>query len=397
MSAAPDPLPLSLYVHLPWCVRKCPYCDFNSHGVGTETVADQAYVDALIRDLQFDLPLLHGRRFQTVFFGGGTPSLFSAAALERLFDFLSRNDRLAPDAEITLEANPGTAEARRFADYRRLGVNRLSLGMQSLNDASLVALGRIHDSAGALHAAELASAAGFGEINMDLMYGLPGQVQESAMDDLRRLIALRPTHISWYQLTIEPNTAFHARPPALPDDDAIWDMHVHGQALLEAAGFGQYEVSAWAAPGHECRHNINYWEFGDYLGIGAGAHGKLTDPGNGKIIRYARHRLPERYMQLAGTPAAIVRRYELEAPDLIIEFMLNACRLSRGFPIGLFTERTGLAPEVLALGLRRAGELGLLKLNRERAEPTELGRRHLNDLLQLFLPEETALCASAQR
>ena len=215
------------------------------------------------------------------------------------------------------------------------------------------------------------------------------------MDDLRRLLALRPTHVSWYQLTIEPNTAFHARPPVLPDDDTLWEMHEQGQGPLETAGFQQYEVSAWAAPGHECRHNINYWEFGDYLGIGAGAHGKLTDPDSGKVIRYARHRLPERYMQMAGTAGAVVRRQELTAPDLVIEFMLNACRLTRGFPFSLFAGRTGLAPEALAPGLARARSLGLLEYNEESAQPTEFGRRHLNDLLQLFLPEETGLRASA--
>ena len=394
MSLASDPS-LSLYVHLPWCVRKCPYCDFNSHGVGREAIADHTYVAALIRDLESDLPLLHSRRFQSVFFGGGTPSLFSAAALQRLFAVLERNDCLGPDAEITLEANPGSAEAGRFADYRALGINRISLGVQSLNDESLVTLGRIHDSADAIRAAGLALAAGFAEINMDMMYGLPGQTPESAMDDLRRLLALRPTHVSWYQLTIEPNTAFHAHPPVLPDDDTIWEMHVQGRALLETAGFRQYEVSAWAAPGHECRHNINYWEFGDYLGVGAGAHGKLTDVERGTVSRHTRHRLPERYMQLAGTPAAVVRRQDLAAPDLIIEFMLNACRLTRGFPLSLFTDRTGLAPDALGPGLARARRLGLLEWNGESAKPTELGRRHLNDLLQLFLPEETDLRASA--
>ena len=397
MNARLELPPLSLYVHLPWCVRKCPYCDFNSHGIGTRAIPDQAYADALIRDLEHDLPRWRGRRFQTIFFGGGTPSLFSADAIGRLLDVLVRNDAIAPGAEVTLEANPGTAEAQRFAGYRGLGINRLSLGMQSLDDASLKSLGRIHDSAEAIRAAEWAHATGFTGINMDLMYGLPGQTGAAAVEDLRRLLALRPTHVSWYQLTIEPNTAFYSEPPRLPDEDAIWDMHVRGQQLLSAAGFRQYEVSAWAAPGHECRHNLNYWEYGDYLGIGAGAHGKLTDVERGTVTRHVRHRLPERYMQLAGTPASVARRQELAASDLVIEFMLNACRLSRGFALSLFTARTGLDPEALAPGLRRAVELGLLVPGDGRVQPTELGRRHLNDLLQLFLPEEQDLRAMAQR
>ncbi|MBI2993437.1 MAG: radical SAM family heme chaperone HemW [Gammaproteobacteria bacterium] len=392
-----QPPPVSLYVHLPWCVRKCPYCDFNSHGIGPGAVPDRAYLDALIRDVEQELPQLHGRRFQTIFFGGGTPSLFPAGAIGRLLEVLARHDAVAPGAEITLEANPGTAEARRFAGYHGLGINRLSLGMQSLDDASLRSLGRIHDSAEAIRAAAIAHAAGFTRINMDLMHGLPAQTPAAAMDDLRRLVALRPTHVSWYELTIEPNTAFYSAPPRLPDEDTIWDMRVLGQQQLRDAGFRQYEVSAWAAPGHECRHNINYWEFGDYLGIGAGAHGKLTDVERGTITRHARHRLPERYMKLAGTPAVVVRRQELAASDRVIEFMLNACRLTEGFALALFTARTGLDAEALAPGLRQAADRGLLAQGAGRVQPTEFGRCHLNDLLQWFLPEDRRVRATVQR
>ena len=373
--------PLSLYLHFPWCVRKCPYCDFNSHQAGDE-IPETAYIDALIRDLDQALP--GDRRVVSVFLGGGTPSLFSAAAVERLLTAVRRRLNLARDAEITLEANPGTAEAGRFAGYRRAGINRLSLGVQSLTDASLAALGRIHNAAEARRAVALAGSAGFDNLNIDIMYGLPHQESAAAMRDLDAVLELSPAHLSWYQLTLEPNTVFYSRPPSLPDDDRVAEMQERGEALLSANGYRRYEVSAWARPGSEARHNLNYWEFGDYLGLGAGAHSKLTDPATGRVTRYSKLRFPGRYLETAGSDAAVTGKRVLGDDDLILEFMMNALRLPRGFDAALFEQRTGLSLEEVEEKLCRAEQAGLLSTAGGRIVPTARGSRFLNDLLLCF-------------
>ncbi len=396
---APLP-PLSLYVHFPWCVRKCPYCDFNSHAA-RDAIPERAYVDALLRDLDAELPVAAGRRIETVFFGGGTPSLFAPESIARLLDGVRARIEIAPDAEITLEANPGTVDVERFKGFHDAGVNRLSIGIQSFDDEQLKALGRIHGRDEALRAAEAARAAGFGNFadgtearaarqgrrdcgfNLDLMFGLPGQTPEQAVNDIRTAIEQRPTHLSAYQLTIEPNTLFHARPPALPDDDAIWDMQQAIQAELAAAGFEQYEVSAYSKPGRECRHNLNYWQFGDYLGLGAGAHGKLTR--NNAIARTWKVKHPVAYLKTAGTPASIGGVRQLTQKDVVAEFMLNALRLTDGFPTALFTARTGLPLGVAATPLREAQRRDLLIEDGAALRPTERGRRFLNNLVELFV------------
>ncbi|MGH8631923.1 MAG: radical SAM family heme chaperone HemW, partial [Burkholderiales bacterium] len=311
---------------------------------------------------------------------------FSAAGIDRFLSRLRDQVDVAPDVEITLEANPGTAEAGRFHEYRCAGVNRLSLGVQSLDDAALSRIGRIHGAAEAIQAVHMAAGAGIGNVNVDLMYALPLQSVGAALEDLEAALELRPDHISWYQLTIEPNTVFYSQPPRLPDEDCAWEMQQAGQALLDGTGFERYEVSAYARPGRRCRHNLNYWEFGDYLGLGAGAHGKLTDVDSGWVRRFARHRMPEAYMKRAGGPGAIVSETVLGADDLILEFMLNACRLSGGFPLSLFTERTGLSAAVLTPQLDECVRSGLIEWDSGRVTPSELGQRYLNDLLQRFLP-----------
>jgi oxygen-independent coproporphyrinogen-3 oxidase len=384
MSAAP----LSVYVHLPWCVRKCPYCDFNSHALRRPDLPERAYVDALIRDLEFAAARGGRRPAASVYFGGGTPSLLSAAGLGRFLAALDSELGILAGAEITLEANPGTVEARRFREYRALGINRLSLGVQSLNDAQLAALGRIHGAAEARAAARAAHDAGFDNLNIDLMYGLPRQTPAESLADLAGAAALEPAHLSWYQLTIEPNTEFHHAPPPLPAEDDIWRMHEEGLEFLAGAGYEQYEVSAHARAGFRCRHNLNYWVFGDYLGLGAGAHGKLTAPPRGEIRREARHKVPDRYMALAGTAAAIVDERRLRTEDLVLEFMLNAGRLTEGFRLALFGESTGLPAALLDLGIAAATRRGFLEADGQRLRPTALGRRFLNDLLLCFMPQE---------
>ena len=381
LSLDPSAIPLSLYVHIPWCVRKCPYCDFNSHAQRGE-LPEQAYVDALIADLQLDSEASGGRPIQSVFFGGGTPSLFSPGAIGR---FLAAADRLAPfadDVEITLEANPGTLEATRFAGYRAAGVNRLSMGIQSLADDKLAALGRIHGREEALSAVRSARQAGFDNFNLDLMYGLPGQSLRQAQADLRELLDLGPRHVSWYQLTLEPNTLFYRRPPSLPGDDAIGDIMDMGLQLLAEQGYRQYEISAHAHPGHECRHNLNYWQFGDYLGIGAGAHAKLTR-GDGHIQRSVRQRHPQAYLE---NEERLSSRRLLSAGELPIEFMLNALRLNDGVDSACYEARTGHALTPIQAQLELARERGLLDRDARRLRPTSLGRRFLNDLLAIFEP-----------
>ena len=373
--------PLALYIHIPWCVRKCPYCDFNSHAAGPELPED-AYVSALLGDFDRDLPAALGRPLTSIFFGGGTPSLFSAAALGRLLEGLRVRIPMAADVEITLEANPGTFEQDKFVAYRKLGINRLSIGIQSFQADKLEALGRIHSGDEALRAAEMARRAGFDNFNLDLMHGLPGQSQEEALDDLRQAIALAPTHLSWYQLTLEPNTVFWNQPPQLPEDDILWDIQEAGQALLASAGFAQYEVSAYARPGRPARHNLNYWSFGDFIGIGAGAHGKLTGA-DGSVRRTWKTRLPKDYLNLAKPYLAGEK--VLAPEELPFEFLMNALRLTEGVPAALFPERTGLPLAALEEGRRAAEQKGLLRVEPERLAATERGQLFLNDLLQLFL------------
>ncbi len=382
------PPPLSLYVHLPWCVRKCPYCDFNSHEFKGGTPPFDAYVDALLADLDQDLPLVWGRTVHSVFFGGGTPSLFPADAIERLLQGASSRLRFAPEAEITLETNPGTAEHGRFEDYRRAGVNRISFGIQTFDDATLQKLGRIHDSAQAAAAVALARDAGFDNFNLDLMYALPDQTLAMAEADVRRAIDLAPTHISHYQLTLEPNTVFAARPPTgIPDDDLAWDMQEHCQALLAEAGYAQYEVSAYARAGRQCAHNLNYWRFGDYLGIGAGAHGKLTLGSEQTILRRWKSKHPVAWLAGAGTPACIGGDERIEPARRPFEFMLNALRLVDGFTLHAFEATTGLPASAIDAPLAVAIERGWLQREGARVVPTELGRRFTNDVVALFLED----------
>jgi putative oxygen-independent coproporphyrinogen III oxidase len=381
------PPPLSLYVHLPWCVRKCPYCDFNSHE-GRGALPFAAYVDALIADLDHDLPLVWGRTVQTVFFGGGTPSLFPPEAIDAFLQAASARLRFAPALEITLETNPGTAEHGRFEHYRAAGINRISFGIQSFDDGCLQRLGRIHDSAQADAAVKLAQDAGFDNFNLDLMYALPGQSLAMAEYDIERAIALQPSHISHYQLTLEPNTVFAARPPAgIPDDDASWDMQERCQARLAEAGYAQYEVSAYARPDKQCAHNLNYWHFGDYLGIGAGAHGKLTSGSEQSILRRWKVKHPTEYLLKAGSAAAIGGDETIEPLRRPFDYMLNALRLVDGFSLASFEARTGLSRASIANELAVAAQRGWIESVPDRIVPTELGRRFTNDVIALFLPD----------
>jgi oxygen-independent coproporphyrinogen-3 oxidase len=377
--------PLSLYVHLPWCVRKCPYCDFNSHAQrGELPVAD--YVAALVADLDHDLPLAWGRTVRTVFFGGGTPSLFPPEAIDAFLQQASSRLRFAPDCEITLETNPGTAEHGRFEGYRAAGVNRLSFGVQSFDDGCLQRLGRIHDSAQAEAAVKLAQDAGLDNLNLDLMYALPGQTLAMTGHDVQRAIALQPAHLSHYQLTLEPNTVFAARPPAgIPDQDLGWDMQEHCQAVMASAGYAQYEVSAYARPGRQCAHNLNYWRFGDYLGIGAGAHGKLTLGADGSILRRWKTKHPADYLAKAGTHDAIGGDEPIAAGRRPFDYMLNALRLVDGFSLAQFEASTGLPRADIAAELATATARDWLRIDGDRVVPTELGRRFTNDVILLFL------------
>lgn len=379
------PLPLSLYIHFPWCVRKCPYCDFNSHEVGG-AIPEAAYIDALLADLQQELPAVWGRPVQSIFIGGGTPSLMSPEGLDRLMSQLRALLGFGPEIEITLEANPGTVQ--RFTEFRAAGINRLSIGIQSFDEDKLQQLGRIHSREEALRAAEAARTAGFDNFNLDLMFGLPGQNEEQALKDVQQVIALAPSHISYYQLTIEPNTAFAQRPPVVPEEEALWAIQCSGQETLAAAGYVQYEVSAYAREDARCRHNLNYWQFGDYLGIGPGAHGKITHAGEGRVVRTAKQRHPQKYLQTASSDAVVTSHRQLDRKDLALEFMMNALRLTQGFDSHLFQAHTGLPLSALARPLEQAVKLGLLEWQPQRIRPTERGRNYLNELLQLFMPEE---------
>ncbi|MEL1266058.1 radical SAM family heme chaperone HemW [Pseudoxanthomonas putridarboris] len=381
------PPPLSLYVHLPWCVRKCPYCDFNSHqGKGALPFDD--YIDALLRDLDQDLPLVWGRTVHSVFFGGGTPSLFPPEAIDRFLQAASSRLRFAPGLEITLETNPGTAEHGRFDRYREAGVNRISFGIQSFDDESLKKLGRIHDSREAEHAVKLAQDAGFDNFNLDLMYALPGQSLAMAEHDLERAFALQPAHISHYQLTLEPNTIFFARPPqGIPDEDHAWNMQEHCQALLADAGYGHYEVSAYARPGRQCGHNLNYWRFGDYLGVGAGAHGKITLGATQQILRRWKVKHPTAYLAQAGVPQGIGGDDDIAPERRPFEYMLNVLRLHEGFALADFPACTGLPVDRIAPQLAHAERQGWLAVGPTHVVPTALGRRFTNDVVALFLTD----------
>ncbi len=378
--------PLSLYLHLPWCLKKCPYCDFNSHErrAGVDARAQQArYVDALLADLEASLPLVWGRPVYSVFIGGGTPSLFEPEQIDRLIAGVRARLPLEPMCEITLEANPGTFERERFAAFRAAGVTRLSVGVQSFHDRHLKALGRVHDGAQARAALEEAARA-FDTFNLDLMYALPGQTLAELEQDVRTALAFAPPHLSIYHLTIEPNTVFAKFPPRLPDDDTAWDMLDRITALTADAGLARYEVSAYARAGHRCVHNLNYWEFGDYLGIGAGAHGKLSFPH--RIVRQVRHRQPELYMDKALAGDAVAQAHEVARAELPLEFMLNALRLKDGFSLTDYTERTGMPPSSIATALAQAEQSGWLRREGAWIQPTARGFDFLSDLQQLFLP-----------
>ena len=373
--------PLALYVHIPWCLKKCPYCDFNSHEARGD-VAEWAYVDALFADLEFALPSIWGRSIVSVFIGGGTPSLFSAEAIDTLLAGIRARVPLAPDAEITLEANPGTFERDKFSGFRAAGVNRLSLGIQSFNPKHLKALGRVHDDREARAAAEAALTI-FGNVNFDLMYALPEQTLTEALADLAVALAYRPPHLSFYHLTLEPNTLFHRYPPPLPDDDTAADIEDAIHSVLADAGYRHYETSAHARAGHECRHNLNYWMFGDYLGIGAGAHSKLSM--SDRVIRQVRWKQPRQYLEQMGRGQPLLEEMTVTRNDIGFEFMLNALRLTEGVPRALFAERTGYAIAIVQREIADATRRGLLDSNPTTIRPTELGRRFLNDLQQLFI------------
>jgi oxygen-independent coproporphyrinogen-3 oxidase len=378
--------PLALYVHIPWCVRKCPYCDFNSHEVRGQNqggAPEADYVRALIADLELALPQIWGRRVYSVFFGGGTPSLFSARAIDQLLAAFRARLNLAADAEITLEANPGTFEAAKFRDYAACGVNRLSIGIQSFNPAKLRALGRIHDGEEARRAIGIAQAH-FDNINLDLMYALPRQTLREAEQDVGTALGFGTSHLSAYHLMIEPNTLFHRHPPPLPDGELAADMQEMIEARLAAGAFVNYETSAFARPRRECRHNLNYWRFGDYLGIGAGAHSKLSFPA--RILRQMRHKQPRAYMQAAAAASPVQSEHEIARADLGLEFMMNALRLTGGFEAALFAERTGMPLAAVERPLQEAVQRGLIARDHLRIAPTRRGQRFLNDLLQLFLP-----------
>jgi putative oxygen-independent coproporphyrinogen III oxidase len=375
--------PLALYVHIPWCLRKCPYCDFNSHEAKGE-VPEHRYVDALIADLEQALPLVWGRPVHSIFFGGGTPSLFAPESLDRFLSAARALLPIEPDAEITLEANPGTFEQAKFAAFRALGINRLSIGIQSFDGGMLKSLGRVHDDREAHRAVEIA-ARNFDNFNLDLMYALPGQSPEQAAVDIREAVAAGAPHVSAYHLTIEPNTYFHRYPPAVPDDDTSAGMQIALEEMLAAAGYEHYETSAFARPGRQARHNLNYWRFGDYLGIGAGAHGKLSF--RDRVLRQVRHRHPRDYMDRTLAGDAVQTAQDVTVAELPFEFMMNALRLTGGFPTTLFTERTSLPLSAVLPRLADAERRGFIERDAMQVRPTETGQRFLNELLQIFLED----------
>jgi putative oxygen-independent coproporphyrinogen III oxidase len=377
--------PLSLYVHLPWCVKKCPYCDFNSHAAKGDLPIEE-YCQALLKDLEHELPLVWGRPVHSIFFGGGTPSLFHADQIGALLDGFRSLLRVSPEAEITLEANPGTTEYDSFSAYRDAGVNRVSLGVQSFNDDHLAGIGRIHGRAEAERAVAGIQSSGIANFNLDLMFALPGQTLADAVRDIRDAIQCEPSHVSHYQLTLEPNTAFHANPPTLPNDDAAWQMQEECDRLLQEAGYGQYEISAWSRPGFECRHNLNYWQYGDFLGIGAGAHGKITLPSEDAIRRRIRLRHPLSWMKQVRQENGLAEDRVLEPEERVFEFFLNQLRLRGGVSKAQFEPRTGVAWEVVSRRVQQAIEKGLLKDENGLLSPTALGWRFNNEIQALFLP-----------
>lgn len=383
MTLSLEAIPLSLYIHIPWCVRQCPYCDFNSHTAPAQ-LDEARYRNTLLADLTRDSVLVNGRTIQTIFIGGGTPSLYSARTIGQILDQASQIIPFAADIEITLEANPGTVDTQRFADYRAVGINRLSIGIQSLNDTKLGMLGRIHGRSEALIAIQAAQQAGFEQINLDLMYGLPEQTLTEALQDLQELLSYQTSHISWYQLTLEPNTLFYRQPPTMPDEDTIMAILQAGQEQIATHGYQQYEISAYSQPDSPCRHNLNYWQFGDYLGIGAGAHGKLTLI-DGHIIRRNKYRHPEQY-QRATQP--VNHEHSLTPATLPLEFMLNALRLTQGTPLSLFTERTGLSCSTIQEPIQAAVAQGLLEPVTTHLQPTQRGHLFLNNLLAHFNTDE---------
>jgi len=397
--------PLSLYIHYPWCAQKCPYCDFNSHTAPLAVNAkqrDEAYVNALINDLEHELPAIWGRTIQSIFIGGGTPSLIQPESLQNLLSQISARIKLSPMAEITMEANPGTVDQLKFKEFRQAGINRLSMGIQSFDDQLLTKIGRIHDSQQARLAIERAKLAGFDNINLDLMYALPGQTLKNALNDVQQAIDFDTSHLSHYQLTLEPNTLFASQPPQLPDDDLSYDMQLECQQLLADAGFEHYEVSAYAQPGKQCRHNLNYWQFGDYLGIGAGAHGKISDAAQQTITRRWKEKHPQHYLEKnrleinssekrlenstnSANSFMIGGQQQLSRHDIGFEFMLNSSRLIDGFDSQLFFAHTGLPIIQIEKGLKKAVALGLIEWHRDRIKPTERGLQYLNELQELFL------------
>ena len=372
--------PLSLYIHLPWCERKCPYCDFNSHE--TKRVPEERYIDSLLADLRADSHYIQQRQVDTIFIGGGTPSLFSVQSIERLMQGLRNNIDLASELEATMEANPGSAEAGKFQGFRQAGINRLSLGVQSFQDEQLLALGRVHTADEAHTAIEMIRASGFENFNIDLMHGLPGQTRQAAIADLKTALAYKPPHLSWYQLTIEPNTIFHSRPPVLPVEDALAEIQDSGEALLATSGYSQYEVSAYSLANRACRHNLNYWSFGDYLGIGAGAHGKISHT-DGSIIRYSKRRQPDAYMSANETEFTASQR-ELDSEELSGEFMLNALRLNQGFSLQQFSATTGLPAQRVEGTIDQLADKKLLIVDGDRVRTTALGRRFLDSVVAEF-------------
>lgn len=380
-----DFFPLSLYIHIPWCLKKCPYCDFNSH-VSSSSLPEENYLECLLGELKIYRTLLESRPLVSVFIGGGTPSLFSPQTYDRLFNTLRKWLSVPKNLEITLEANPGTAEQTRFRHYREIGINRLSLGVQSFQDNKLITLGRIHNGSEALAAIRMAQTAGFENINVDIMYGLPAQLPAEAYEDLQTACNNGINHISWYQLTLEPGTLFYKKPPPLPADEKIWEIQNHGQNLLAQAGFQSYEISAYGKSGTRCRHNLNYWEFGDYLGIGAGAHSKLTDQQTHSVTRWSNLKNPKQYLSSQNPRQDMHTVTESELP---LEFFMNAFRLKTPITFDLFTQRTGLPVTSILPKIQHAQKLGLLHTTTHTLYPTALGTRFLNDLLQLFIPENS--------
>jgi oxygen-independent coproporphyrinogen-3 oxidase len=382
--------PLSLYIHVPWCVRKCLYCDFNSHPIHS-ILPEKAYIAALLADLDQDLAWIEARTLRSIFIGGGTPSMLSPEAIANLLVAVNQRLFLADSVEITLEANPGTVEQLRLQEFQQAGINRLSLGVQSFNDPALASLGRIHGRQTAIAAITAAQQAGLANFNLDILFGLPQQTLKMALQDLQTALSFQPPHLSWYQLTIEPHTWFYHHPPSLPDEDELWAIQTAGQNYLAAQGYLHYEISAYAQPNWQCQHNLNYWQFGDYLGIGAGAHGKITNLAQGTITRLLKQSHPETYLHTASTPAVVVNRTVLTATEVSLEFVMNALRLSTGFTRREFQLHTGLSLSCIEPAIQQAGKLGWLTLSADnddlRIQATEQGWYFLNDLLSLFVPE----------